>query len=99
MGVQEDHQGGHSDESVLEGDPIALEASKLRWYHCIKLTPTFTTQGHVGWSAVTPEWEGRYLFPSAEELRGKSLLDIGTMNGFFAFEAERRGASTVLAID
>jgi len=27
------------------------------------------------------------------------LLDIGTMNGFFAFEAEKRGASPVMAID
>jgi len=34
-----------------------------------------------------------------EDLRGKSVLDIGCNEGFFAFEAERRGAAYVLAID
>jgi tRNA (mo5U34)-methyltransferase len=78
---------------------IEAEASKLHWYHCIRLAPGYTTPGIVGWSADTPGWEEKYLFPSAQELRGKSLLDIGAMNGFFAFEAERRGASPVVAID
>jgi tRNA (mo5U34)-methyltransferase len=36
-------------------------------------------------------------FPS--DLRGKSVLDIGSFDGFFAFEAERRGAERVLAVD
>jgi tRNA (mo5U34)-methyltransferase len=33
------------------------------------------------------------------DVRGKRCLDIGTHDGFFAFELERRGASEVLAID
>lgn len=85
-------------DSPLDID-IKAEASKLHWYHCIKLAAGYTTPGIVGWSADTPGWEEKYLFPSAKELRGKSLLDIGTMNGFFAFEAERRSASPVVAID
>jgi len=34
-----------------------------------------------------------------EDLSGMSVLDIGSWDGFFAFEAERRGASRVLATD
>ena len=38
------------------------------------------------------------LFDLPADLRGKRVLDIGTWDGFFAFEMERRGAE-VLAID
>ncbi len=37
-------------------------------------------------------------FPIPEDLRGKRALDIGTWDGWFAFELERRGAA-VVAID
>jgi tRNA (mo5U34)-methyltransferase len=37
-------------------------------------------------------------FPVPEDLRGKRVLDIGTWDGWFAFEMERRGAD-VVAID
>jgi len=33
------------------------------------------------------------------DLTGKSVLDIGAWDGFFSFEAERRGARRVLATD
>ena len=86
-------------ESPVLDAALKAEAEKLQWYHCIQLGPGYTTPGIVGWSKDTPGWDEKYLFPSAKELRGKSLLDIGTMNGFFAFEAEKRGASRVVAID
>lgn len=40
---------------------------------------------------------GRIRLP--ERLDGLSVLDIGAWDGFFSFEAERRGASRVLAAD
>lgn len=33
------------------------------------------------------------------DLRGKTFLDVGAWDGFFAFEAERRGARRVVALD
>ena len=33
------------------------------------------------------------------DLQGRTLLDIGAWNGFFSFEAKRRGARRVLATD
>src|SRR3990170_2722625 len=77
---------------------IAAEASKYKWWHCIELAPGYKTPGVVGWGDH-PGWEERYLFPSPAQLRGESVLDIGTMEGFFAFQAEKRGASRVVAID
>jgi tRNA (mo5U34)-methyltransferase len=86
-------------QSGMSPEEIVAEANKLRWYHCLRLTPEYTTPGISGFSLEMPNWETNYQFPSAKDLRGKSLLDIGTMNGIFAYEAERRGASRVLAID
>src|SRR5271165_6799306 len=37
-------------------------------------------------------------FPIPEDLQGMRVLDIGTWDGWFAFEMERRGAE-VIAID
>ena len=34
-----------------------------------------------------------------DDLTGWSVLDIGAWDGFFSFEAERRGASRVVALD
>jgi SAM-dependent methyltransferase len=42
------------------------------------------------------DWE-RFGLP--EDLSGKSFLDIGAAEGLFAFEAEKRGAEDVLAMD
>lgn len=39
----------------------------------------------------------RYLLP--ESLAGMRCLDVGTMDGFWAFEMERRGAREVIAAD
>jgi tRNA (mo5U34)-methyltransferase len=64
----------------------------IDWWHSIDL----------GNGVVTP---GR-VFPAGEthklclpDLTGKTVLDIGTWDGFYAFEAERRGAARVLATD
>jgi tRNA (mo5U34)-methyltransferase len=52
---------------------------------------------------VTPGWHDtrpildRIPFPSS--LAGKRCLDVGTFDGFWAFEMERRGAAEVVAID
>src|SRR4051812_49953242 len=38
-------------------------------------------------------------YPVPEDLSGMRCLDVGTMDGFWAFELERRGAASVTAID
>lgn len=47
-----------------------------------------------GWSPIEPD---KYRIPA--DLTGKRVLDVGAWDGYWTFEALRRGASSVLAID
>jgi tRNA (mo5U34)-methyltransferase len=62
------------------------------WYHTLEL-PGLTTRGIFDLRPCVP----RYGLP--ESLAGKRVLEIGTWDGFWAFELERRGAAEVVAID
>ena len=63
------------------------------WYHTIELAPGvitpgwFDTRGAIG------------LVPFPVDLTGKRCLDVGSFDGFWAFEMERRGAAEVIAVD
>jgi tRNA (mo5U34)-methyltransferase len=63
------------------------------WWHTIELPDGRITPG--GWdlrpTAARIPWPG--------DLRGMRCLDVGTMDGFWAFEMERRGAADVVALD
>jgi tRNA (mo5U34)-methyltransferase len=63
------------------------------WWHTIELAPGVVTPG--GWD-LRPTAE-RLPWPGS--LAGLRCLDVGTMDGFWAFELERRGAAEVHAID
>lgn len=62
------------------------------WYHTMDIAPGVTTPGWFDLRHVVDSWP----WP---DLRGKRCLDIGTYDGFLAFEMERRGAAEVVAID
>ncbi len=64
------------------------------WFHRIELAPGLVTPG---WS--NPEAEKLPYFGLPKDMRGMRVLDVGTAEGFFAFEAERRGAEEVVAVD
>jgi len=71
----------------------AREAADSRpWYHAMELGPGVVTDG---WFDLRED-VGRYGIP--DDLTGKRVLDIGTWDGFWAFEFERRGAE-VVALD
>lgn len=61
------------------------------WYHKIELPGGIVTPG---WAPLDA---GRYCIP--EDLTGKRVLDIGAWDGFWTFEALKRGAKKVVAID
>jgi tRNA (mo5U34)-methyltransferase len=67
--------------------------ARLEWYHTIELAPGVVTPGWFDTRDVVK----RLPFPAS--LAGKRCLDIGTFDGFWAFELERRGASEIVAID
>jgi tRNA (mo5U34)-methyltransferase len=62
------------------------------WYHSLDVAPGVSTKG---WFDLRPVVD---LLPWPD-VRGKRCLDIGTFDGFLAFELERRGAAEVVATD
>jgi tRNA (mo5U34)-methyltransferase len=77
----------------VDASSLRARVNQITWYHQIDLGHGITTPG-VEDSAYKL---GRLGLPAS--LGGKSVLDIGSWDGFFAFEAERRGADRVLATD
>jgi tRNA (mo5U34)-methyltransferase len=82
---------------TAEGTALAADARDRveahDWYHTIDLAPGVTTPGFFDTRATT----GKVPVPGS--LAGKRCLDVGTWDGFWAFEMERRGADDVVAID
>lgn len=78
---------------ATEGTGLAAEVARYPWYHTLDLAPGVVTPGMFDHRPVV----SRYLLP--ERLDGMRCLDVGAMDGFFAFEMERRGASEVVALD
>jgi tRNA (mo5U34)-methyltransferase len=72
---------------------LRAEVARLGWFHTIDLGNGIITPGRdesrrkLGWIHLP------------DDLRGRTVLDVGAWDGFFSFEAERRGASRVLAVD
>ena len=69
------------------------EVERLSWFHTIDLGDGVVTPGRDD-SAMRL---GRLGLPA--DLGGLSVLDVGAYDGFFSFEAERRGAARVVAAD
>jgi tRNA (mo5U34)-methyltransferase len=76
------------------GAALREQVEQIRWFHSIRLGDDLVTPGKEGDTAAKLEW-----VQLPHSLAGKSVLDVGTWDGFFAFEAERRGADRVLATD
>ena len=72
---------------------VQIEARRLRWYQTIDLGHGVVTNGVDN----TPARLQRIQLPAS--LAGQTVLDVGAWDGFFSFEAERRGAARVLATD
>ena len=63
------------------------------WYHTLELAPGVETPGYFDLRPLLGD------FPLPASLDGRRCLDVGTFDGFWAFEMERRGADEVLAVD
>jgi len=71
----------------------ATRIAALPWFHRMTLAEGLETPGVIAPARRLP----RIALP--ESLAGKTVLDIGAWDGFFSFEAERRGAARVVAAD
>jgi tRNA (mo5U34)-methyltransferase len=74
-------------------EEIQQEVVRYPWYHTLELGDGVVTNGmfdHRGHEES---------YGLTDDLTGKRCLDVGTMDGFWAFAMERRGASSVVAVD
>lgn len=72
---------------------LAERAALHHWFHRIDLGHGVVTDGADDTAAKA----AGVGLPA--DMSGLTVLDIGTFNGWFAFEAERRGAARVVATD
>jgi tRNA (mo5U34)-methyltransferase len=90
------HLAGHKP-AVPSSDPeiraLQERVAKIDWYHSIDLGNGIVTPGKVDHRAQLP------LYHLPKSLKGMRCLDVASMDGFWAFEMERRGADEVVAID
>jgi tRNA (mo5U34)-methyltransferase len=71
---------------------LGARVRDLGWYHTLELAPGVETEGMFD---LRP-FVDRYGLPA--RMDGMRALDVGTWDGFWAFEMERRGAE-VVALD
>lgn len=90
------------DYKPVESPPKSL----LKKEEVIKLINSIPFWWHkieVGYGIVTPGKSATHntllKLNLPDDLTGKRVLDIGAWDGYFSFEAEKRGAKEVLAID
>ena len=81
-------------EPPSTGGPAALSEriAAVRWYHTLELAPGVVTEGFFDHRPYL----AKYGLPA--DLSGQRAIDVGSQDGFWAFELERRGA-TVTALD
>jgi tRNA (mo5U34)-methyltransferase len=82
-----------ADESFRDWIKSQVAAEQY-WFHRFELLPDVVTPG---WSE--PRLQKLPHFGLPDDLTGMRVLDVGCAEGFFSFEAERRGAREVIAID
>jgi tRNA (mo5U34)-methyltransferase len=77
------------------GRDFSQELADKGWYHSFELPDGTRFEGHNTLEILQRRWA---RFPLPQDLHGKRVLDVGAWDGWFSFEAERRGAE-VTAID
>jgi tRNA (mo5U34)-methyltransferase len=79
--------------SPASGSDLRAQVERYPWYHSIDLGNGVVTEGMFDHRPVLDR------YPLPDDLTGLRCLDVATMDGFWAFEMERRGAASVTAID
>jgi tRNA (mo5U34)-methyltransferase len=104
VGVRDDRSNRQGDE-VSEDGTLTDEMSHEAWLRAaVAAEPYWFHKMDLGNGIVTGGWSEPAVdklpyFGLPEDFGGARVLDIGCAEGFFTFEAERRGAGEVVAID
>src|SRR5437763_15483010 len=80
-------------QAGIDGAELSRQIASIQWYHTLELAPGIVTPGWLDHRPVVQR------IPLPQSLVGRRCLDVGTFNGFWAFEMERRGAAEVIGVD
>lgn len=80
---------------MMDRDDLINRINSLPWFHQIDLGNGIITPGRTSLKELNALADTIF----DKSLTNKTVLDIGCYNGFFSFEAHRRGAKRVLATD
>ena len=75
------------------GDAERVRDSVALWFHTFALAPGIYTPG------IARDHGYRLGVLGKERFDGRSVLDVGTFDGFYSFLAEQRGARRIVAVD
>jgi tRNA (mo5U34)-methyltransferase len=85
--------------STLTREDIRRKVLDLgTWFHNIDLDGVPTAPNHFLGDYPSLKWR-RFRHAIPNDLRGKTVLDVGCNAGFYSIEMARRGASRVVGID
>jgi tRNA (mo5U34)-methyltransferase len=84
---------------ALTADVIHRRVHELgEWFHNLDLGGVQTAPQHFLGDYPSVKWQ-RFAHAIPQDLRGRTVLDIGCNAGFYALEMKRRGADRVLGVD
>jgi tRNA (mo5U34)-methyltransferase len=85
--------------SLVSPDVIRRRIAELGdWFHNLQLGGVPTAPNHFLGDYPSVKWQ-KFAHAIPQDLRGKSVLDVGCNGGFYSIEMKRRGADRVVAID
>jgi tRNA (mo5U34)-methyltransferase len=79
----------------LEGEALRQYLTRMHWYHSIDFGGGVVSNGAKPLETIEREWS---LF-ALGDLSSRSVLDIGGVDGAYAFRAEQSGARRVAVLD
>ncbi len=93
------HYGTATLHARLTRDQISARIAELgSWFHNLNLGGVQTAPDHFLGDYPQIKWRS-FSHAIPDDLRGKTVLDIGCNAGFYSIEMKRRGAERVLGID
>lgn len=80
-------------------DQIVTRVRELApWFHNLSLKGVATAPDHFLGDYPSVKWD-RFAHAVPADLRGRTVLDIGSNAGFYAIEMKKRGAERVVAME
>lgn len=77
----------------MDAAELRRRAEAITWFHSMDLGQGVRTTGEYRPQRTLSR------IGLADDLAGRTVLDVGAWDGFYSFEAERRGAARVVAAD